>query len=214
MTYQEFLAAYRSTAGATAQNANDAGRMMDMKRARNWTLETWIKKVVEEATRRETAERQRVEREAAETARKAKLAAEAERRGTLESFVERASDMSEEDRMVGFSLRRFVADMQAWEHKLVEFKNNLDKHPTYALSWSGEVFAAAAVNEVAVEVKSYFEAGVEMAEIADHALRQALRGARNLGNSRSTSNCSNLVDDAKTKAWADAYERLSGKSVW
>lgn len=213
MTYEAFLTAFRG-AGATLQNANDAARMMDLKRHRNWTQATWISKVAEEAMKRETADRQRAEREAAETARKAKLAAEADRRGTLESFVERAKDMAEADREMSWALRRFLGDLEAWPHKLAEFKKNLDKHPTYALSWSGDVFQAAATYEVAVEVKNYFEAGVEWADLVDKALKEALRGARNLGNSRSTSNCSNLVDDAKTKAWADAYERLSGKSAW
>ncbi len=213
MNYQEFLTAFRG-AGATVKMADEAGRAFGLKRARNWTQATWITKVAEEASRCETYARQQEEKAAADAARKAKLEAEATRRGTLESFIERAKDMSEADREMSWALRRFLSDLEAWPHKLVEFKNNLDKHPTYALSWSGEVFKAAATYEVAVEVKNYFEAGVEWADLVDKALKEALRGARNLGNSRSTSNCSNLVDDAKTKAWADAYERLAGKTLW
>lgn len=213
MTYQEFLTAFRGV-GATAANADAAGRAMGLKRARNWTQATWVTKVAEEAMRLETADRQRAEREAAEAARKAKLAAEAERRGTLESFVERSKDMSEEDRALGWKLRYFLGDEENYARELAKFQENLAKHPTYALSWSGSLFAAAAAHEVAKEVRGWFEAGADMADVTDEALKQAMRGARNLGNSRSTSTTSNLVDDCKANAWARAYERLSGRSMF
>lgn len=210
MTYQDFLTAYRG-AGATAANADAAGRALGLKRARNWTQSTWVQKVAEEAMRLETADRQRAERAAVEAARKAKLAAEAARRGTLDSFVERARDMSEDDRALGWKLRYFQRDEQAWDEVKAKFVENLDKHPTYALSWSGDMFAAAAALEVAREVRAMFEAGVDAVDMTDYCLREAMRGARNLGNSRSTSNTSNLVDDTKTRAWATAYERLTGR---
>lgn len=213
MTYQDFLTAFRG-AGATLQNANDAARMMDLKRHRNWTQATWISKVAEEAIRRETADRQRAEREATEAARKAKLAAEAARRGTVESFIERAKDMSDADREMSYALRRFTADVSSWESRLATFKKNLDKHPTYALSWSGDMFQAAASYEVAREICAWFEAGGDWADMTSEALKNALRAARNAGSSRSTSVCSNLVDDCKGRAWAEAYERLSGRNAW
>lgn len=213
MTYQEFLTAFRG-AGATAANADAAGRALGLKRARNWTQATWVSKVAEEAMRLETADRQRAERDAAEAAHKAKLAAEAERRGTLESFVERAKDMSEEDRALGWKLRYFLRDEEAWVEARDKFTKSLAQHPTHALQWSGSLFEAAAAYEVAREVREWFQAGVDVAEMVEHFLKAAMRGARNLGNGRSTSTTSNLVDDAKTNAYAKAYERLSGRSMY
>lgn len=213
MTYQEFLTAYRG-AGATLSNANDAGRVMGLKRAKNLTMGTWIKKVADEAMRLEAADRARAEREAEELARKAVLAAEAARRGKMEEFVERSKDMNEADKHLGFVLRYFLRDEQMWAEQLAKFTKGLSEHPTYALQWSGASFELAAAFEVAREVRDAFESGVAVSDMVDHLLRMTLRGARNVGNSRSTSATSNLVDDAKTRAYAYAYERLSGKSVW
>lgn len=213
MNYQEFLTAFRG-AGVTVKMADEAGRAFGLKRARNWTQATWITKVAEEAIRCETYARQQEEKAAAEAARKAKLEAEATRRGTLESFIERSKDMDEADRKLGWALRHFLRDEQAWAEAQEKFTKSLAQHPTYALQWSGSLFEAAATYEVAREVRTWFEAGVDVADMIDHLLKETLRGARNLGNGRSTSNTSNLVDDVKTAAFAKAYERLSERSIW
>ncbi|UXO93727.1 hypothetical protein Pan1_12 [Pseudanabaena phage Pan1] len=210
---RNFLEAVR-TLTVTKELTQAAGVELGLKRSRNMLEQTWYNRVLEAAQIEAANERNRREREAAEAAHKAKLAAEAERRGKLESFVERAKDMSEEDRALSWRLRYFLRDEETWVDARDKFTKSLSSHPTYALQWAGGLFEQAAAYEVALEVREWFEAGADWADMVEHFLKCALRGARNLGNSRSTSATSNLVDDAKTRAYATAYERLSGRSLY
>lgn len=79
------------------------------------------------------------------------------------------------------------------------------------LEWSGGLFDIAAEAFVLESVLRAVWAGeakgepVTLDAIAAEATREALRGARSPG--RSTSGASNLMDQAKTAAWANLAER-------
>lgn len=105
------------------------------------------------------------------------------------------------------------AAIAKWDERLAAHTAELAKNPLYALSWSGAFVEAAAEYTVALEIVSWFEAGILATEMADHALRTLLRGGSR-STSRSTSVMSNVVEDATHQAWTKAYERLAGKTLW
>lgn len=98
---------------------------------------------------------------------------------------------------------------------LKKFAENFAANPLHAFSWSSNVIEAAARKDVALQLQAIVNG--ELPEVSprkvvgvqaaiDYALAQALRGARS--PSQSTSQVSNLCEQAKVQAFAEVAEKF------
>ena len=86
-----------------------------------------------------------------------------------------------------------------------KFKENLDKDPLYALSWSKDTFKAAAMLDLLQWVIPVFEKH-EAQVVADELTRRLIQRAT--CPAQSTSPTSNLVDDYKTAVIAEVLDMM------
>jgi hypothetical protein len=91
-----------------------------------------------------------------------------------------------------------LAELRAFGEKIAKGEAHQIAH---ALSWGRTEYEAAATAQVTAEILLHLEKGVTPATIREHALREALRGARTVPSS--TSQTSNLMEAYVTAAWAE-----------
>lgn len=208
---KDFLAfaAAHSVSNAMTQEMADR---LGVKRARNWTQSTFYTKVLAAVEADYAQFLAQQARDAAEAERVAARDARAAERADVDAWIH-ANKGDAPEAFLGYALRRALATVEAWPNLLADYQQKLAKHPLYTLSWSGDFVQAAAAFEVANWLVEGFKVGATLEALADESLRETLRAAK-AGSSRSTSIMSNLADDVKGKAWAETYERLSGKSFW
>lgn len=129
------------------------------------------------------------------------------------SRVRAARDDGSSEYYLSVAMRWAFNEVDGWEQRLAEHVAKLTENPLYALSWSGYFVQSAANHSVAQELVSMFEDGLTKAEMEDHAMRYVFDTA-DRAMSRSTSQMSNLTNDALRVAWVEAAKRLTGRSFW
>jgi hypothetical protein len=95
---------------------------------------------------------------------------------------------------------------------MASFNKNMGINPRYAMENSDSMFEAAAFMQVGFEALRYLEnepnvLGVE--KLRDHALRTVMNAAHR-ATSKSTSPCTNLMNDCITMAWSEILEACGG----
>lgn len=210
---KDFLDA-AATFSVTDEMTAEMGARYGVKRFKHHTQSTYYTKVLAAVTTAREAELRAEEQAAAEAAAKAEREARAAERADFDAWkapIQSNPNHAEYRLLVG--VNRAKAGLESWEKEKADFLERFMKTPSYALSWCGSTFEAAADRDICQWLVEGFELGCTVDVLAEEALRSCLRMAKS-GNSRSTSTVSNLMDDAMCQAWAKAYERLSGKTFW
>jgi hypothetical protein len=88
------------------------------------------------------------------------------------------------------------------------FGEEFRKHPVHALEWSGDVFRAAAEEQVTSQILFGINDGRSLAELTTFTIDEALRLSSGQGSS--TSPVSNHIAKCVAAAWADMAVRLRG----
>lgn len=170
---------------------------------KRWGLPRLTEEVAKLREAKAKVDAARAAQEARDAAEKAERAARIASRGSVEEFIAK-KDLEESERKFSWLIRRAIGEIEREKLKLESFTKSMSENPTYALSWSKDVFAAAARGAVARELINAFAAGATLEEWKEEARRNALRMARN--PAMSTSPTSNLMDTYLGAAWADAAE--------
>lgn len=104
--------------------------------------------------------------------------------------------------------------IESAEATLKSFTEKLAKDPSYELSWGGDAFRAAARLKVFKSVQTYLNDQdklaadeVKIENVRKEAYNNVIRGAKH--PARSTSPCSNLMEQEVTVAWSDVLEMFS-----
>jgi len=111
-----------------------------------------------------------------------------------------------EEQRVRF-LQYFVRDLErglkAAQTNIMEFAEKLakSKNPGYEMGWSLSTFQAAANQIVFTEALCLFNAGVTIGNIVSRFTKEVVDRSRSVAN-RSTSQTSNLMDDATLSAYS------------
>jgi len=118
-----------------------------------------------------------------------------------------------EDFQLGVTMRWAYGAVDAWPKMLEEHTKKLAQNPVHTLDWSGDFMQAAADFELAKHVVELFEDGLSFDEMREAFEREMFnQGSRAF--SRSTSQMSNLMEDAKRVALMSVVSRLVGRSHW
>lgn len=212
-TNQDFLDAAK-TFSVTDEMTAEMGARFGVKRFKHHSQSTYYTKVlaaVEADRAREIDAALKAQEEQDRKDAMARRAADRADFAAWRATVHSNRDHAEYQLLV--AVNRAKAGLDAWEKEKADFLKRFMETPSYALSWCGSTFEAAADRDVSQWVVEGFEMGCTLEVLTDEALRNVLSRAKS-GNSRSTSTVSNLMDDATCQAWAKVYERLSGKSFW
>ncbi len=105
---------------------------------------------------------------------------------------------------------RFQTRVNDAREMIADFAQKVLDTPAYALEWSNSAFTAAAQREVFGQVLAGLENEMPVEELRGIAQREINRRARN--PSHSTSQPSNLLDEQRLQAWAEALELLEEPS--
>ena len=212
-TNQDFLDAAK-TFSVTDEMTAEMGARFGVKRFKHHSQSTYYTKVLAAVEADRAREVDAAVKAQEEQDRKDAMARRAAERVDFDAWaVAVRADRDHPEYQLLVAVNRAKAGLEAWEKEQVAFLKRFAESPSYALSWSGSTFEAAADRDVSKWVVSGFEMGCTLEVLTDEALRNVLRLAKT-GNSRSTSTVSNLVDDETCQAWAWAYERLSGPTFW
>jgi hypothetical protein len=190
MTYLELSNEYHELIGCRADGRWSHDRLVqEVEKLREVRAVMKAKKEAEK-------EKRRVAKEICE----ARIAA----RGSLEEFIQyrNRDDLTEEDQKFAYALRRAVQNIEMEKSELEKFVVEVQKNPTYALSWSKGMFEVAGKAAVSREMIGWFEHGETYTAWIEYATKEALRRTRS--PSMSTSPTSNLMDTYIAAAWADA----------
>ena len=111
-------------------------------------------------------------------------------------------------------LSRYESDIRSGEAKIKEFAEALQKDPSYTLSWSQDVFAAAAEIKILKQVRNYLihevnYAAVDAAPVSnliDMLTDKVINGAKYPSFSSSTT--SNLISQYETASAAMILSNL------
>jgi hypothetical protein len=114
--------------------------------------------------------------------------------------------------------QRFTLDLEAHTHTMIEFSQKIATDPAYAMKWGDNAVEAAGAIEVLNIVINCFNGSKEatpetllellITEANDRIMHNAMYP------SRSTSPMANLIEVAKTTAWANVRReamRLAGR---
>lgn len=150
-------------------------------------------------------------RAAKEEEERATLKAKREERAAYRASFDSLADWSEanshdskEESMLAFKFRfSFLNAKKVADKEVADFTEQMLKDPTYALKWSLSVFESVAKAKVAAEVELMLVAGFDFEEVKEAAVRFLASNAR---LNQSTSQTSNLVDQAELAAWAKALD--------
>ena len=109
---------------------------------------------------------------------------------------------------LAFYEQELTKRLERERREFVDYTERLSKSPAYELSWGGKLFDTAAwieALETALAYRNDREMTPSWASIREYVLRShVMREIRS--TSRSTSACSNLMDDSRRAAWANLYE--------
>lgn len=132
----------------------------------------------------------------------------AARRGTFEDFVSRAYKLEgdQDEKILAYVARRFSGSTVTFKSRLEDFVERALKHPTHALTWSMDLYSAAAKAELEKLVRNYVEEGRTAAELREAITQSVVSGASS--PARSTSPTSNLMEQEKLSAAADLLRDL------
>ena len=104
--------------------------------------------------------------------------------------------------------RRINSEIKSAKEKIEKFKAELsERSPAYAFSWADGVIRAAATLDVWTQVKLNIDEGASIRLLRDIAEQNVLHAARY--PQKSTSDCSNLIEQYKLSAWAEVASFLS-----
>lgn len=95
--------------------------------------------------------------------------------------------------------------------RMTELSLKLLEHPVTALEWASDDFVHAARIQIysqVIDTARKPDTKADLFTLLKYAQEQAIRAA--MYPQRSTSPCSNLMDQAKGTAWAEVYEWLEG----
>lgn len=105
--------------------------------------------------------------------------------------------------------RRINSEIKSAKEKIEKFKAELsERSPAYAFSWADSAMRAAAALDVWFQLKNNIGEGSNIRLIRDIAEQNVLQAARY--PQKSTSDCSNLIEQYKLSAWAEVASFLSG----
>lgn len=112
-------------------------------------------------------------------------------------------------------IQRWVKNtIESAQYTIAKFQENLAVNPAYAFEWSDGAFRAAADIKIAHFVQGFLDAEVpegttdeaRVEHLRKYATRQVMNGARS--PKRSTSPCTNLLEQDELAAWANLLERM------
>lgn len=184
---------YREHFDRPAPRGEDAQTMLD-------AIET---DRAEKAARQAEAAKREAELLEREARDKAERQARIESRGSLEDFIESGYSLKDKsEQNYSFLLARAQRKVKEFETEKTKFMKSLEQDPVHAMSWSRGLFNAAANYSVAKQILDAFEYGPTFEDVKEYAMKEALRKARSATN-QSTSQTSNLTDQAIMEAWAE-----------
>lgn len=157
----------------------------------------------------EAAEQRKAAEEAQAAADRAARSALAASRGFFEEFAKntygRVDLPADEVKLANAAYVALNQKAEA-EKQIAKFATEVVANPSYALSWSVDMFKHAARIEIADRFQKMVEAGHSLEVIKGAVLKQAMQLASN--SSRSTSPTSNLMEDERRVAWANLAREL------
>jgi hypothetical protein len=111
-------------------------------------------------------------------------------------------------------LSRYESDIRSREAKIKEFAEAVQLDPSYTLSWSQDVFAAAAEIKILNQVRDYlihdgiYTAAAPVSNLIDMLTNKVISGAKYPSFSSSTT--TNLISQYETAAAAMILSNLRG----
>lgn len=127
-------------------------------------------------------------------------------------FIGRRNELPEvkAQQLVRWTTRHIERELEGAKATCAQFADEFAKNPSYAFRWAERAMTAAATLDVYARIQyGLTHDGDNVVDVTAEAIvtmhaectREALRGARN--PSRSTSQVSNVMEDAKTSAMAE-----------
>lgn len=182
--------------------ATDLGRAAGLKQAEAMMNETFLREVTPEQIEAKADEYATFH--CAEAKIRSIIYSASYKGAFLSVYRNRRSELPEvvAERRLSYLTHRLADMIASGEDTIDKFKEKLTANPAYAFEWAQGAIEAAAKLDVAIRLQgilTHENGGFDA--VMKNALREALRGARN--PSHSTSTVSNLVDEAKTAAYAE-----------
>lgn len=109
-------------------------------------------------------------------------------------------------------MRSFQFNFEVAEAALEKFSNNVTDDPVHTLSWATDAFNAAAKRDVALQVIHLLQHSLDIKTIQTVLLDGIVNKAHYINN-KSTSTCSNYMEECMLAARVEAYERFKHETT-